>query len=248
VLTPTRSFECPGKYYEIIRRSFRNLEAETAFFVSYLPSAGEVLDLGCGTGTNLRALNELGHKCMGIDQSQCFLEYAKSAGGDIEYRYCRAVDLETDRHFDLIYSIFVTLNYMKREELKPLFDKVRRWLRPNGRFVLDIGHMLNFVDNYQPYIIAHHESEEILITRLIRHFVNAHTANWRHEETILVRETSGEVLMYKNFFDQMILTAPEVRHLLKDSGLDVVEEFGSFQKTKPSTLGRGHLILVAAPG
>lgn len=240
-----QSFEFPGKYYEIIRRDFRNLEAETAFFVSYLPVHGRVLDLGCGTGTNLRALETLGYKSTGLDQSQNFLDYAKSAGGDIEYVRCRAVEYETSNQFDLIYSIFVTLNYMERGELKPLFDKVRRWLKPGGRLVLDIGHMLNFVDSYQPYIIAHHEHDDILITRLIRHFVNAHSANWRHEETIIVRETNGQVLMYKNFFDQMILTAPELRHVLKDSGLVVVEEFGSFLKAKPSRLGRGHLILVA---
>ena len=220
------------------------MEAETKFFASYLPPTGSVLDLGCGTGTNLRALSELGQNCTGVDQSQSFIDYARNAGGDIEYVCCRAVEYATENQFDLIYSVFVTLNYMDRSELRPLFEKVRGWLRPGGHFVVDIGHMLNFVDNYQPYIIAHHEHDEILITRLIRHFVNAHTANWRHEETIIVRETDGQLFMYKNFFDQMILTAPELRHLLEESGLTVVDEFGSFQKTRPSKIGRGHLILI----
>lgn len=204
-----------------------------------------MLDLGCGTGTNLRALGELGYQCTGVDQSQSFIDYARDAGGGIEYVCVRAADYETESRFDLIYSVFVTLNYLERGELRPLFDKVRKWLRPGGHFVVDIGHMLNFVDNYQPYIIAHHEHDQILITRLIRHFVYPHTANWRHEETILVRETDGQVFMYKNFFDQLVLTAPELRHLLEDSQLSVVEQFGSFGKATPSKIGRGHLIFVA---
>jgi len=242
----TESFEFPGKYYEIIRSDFRDLQAETAFFASYLPAKGRALDLGCGTGTNLRALRALGHSCTGVDQSHNFIDFARAKGDDIEYVECRAANFESTERFDLIFSVFVTLNYLERRELRPLFEKVRAWLAPNGRFVVDIGHMLNFVDNYQPYIIAHHEEGPILITRLIRHQVNPHKANWRHEETLIVRESDGQVSMFKNFFDQMILTAPELRKLLADSGLSVVEEFGSFKKASPSNAGRGHLIFVCA--
>jgi SAM-dependent methyltransferase len=194
----------------------------------------------------LRALHDLGHICTGIDQSKAFIDFAREVGGNIEYELCQASEYDTAKKVDLIYSVFVTLNHMRRDELRPLFDKVRSRLSTGGRFILDIGHMLNFVDNYQPYIIAHYEHDNVLITRLIRHLVNPHTANWGHEETILVRETDGCVSMYKNFFDQMALTGPEVWHLLSDSGLVVVEEFGSFNKTKPAKSGRGHLILVAA--
>ncbi|MEY9846122.1 SAM-dependent methyltransferase [Streptacidiphilus sp. BW17] len=238
-------FEFPGEYYEIIRKDFRNLEVESSFFSSYLPAAGRVLDLGCGTGTNLRALSDLGYACTGVDQSEQFIDFAMKAGGDIEYVHCSAADYEAQEQFDLIYAVFVTLNYLKRDELGRLLAKVRGWLRPGGRFVVDIGHMLNFADSYQPYIVAHHRHEGILITRLIRHAVNAHTANWRHEETILVREADGRVSMYDNFFDQMALTAPELRQLLKEAGLTVTEEYGSFRKESPSPRGKGHLIFIA---
>ncbi|MCO1575588.1 class I SAM-dependent methyltransferase [Crossiella sp. SN42] len=241
----TESFEFPGEYYEIIRRDFRNLAAETDFFASYLPNGGRVLDLGCGTGTNLRALHQLGHTCIGVDQSRSFIDYAKNAGGEIEYVHGRAVDFETSEKFDLIYTVFVTLNYLRRDEVGPLLAKVRTWLRPGGRFVVDIGHMLNFVDSYQPYIIAHHKHDGVLITRLIRHMVNAHEANWRHEETLIVRQRDDQVSMYDNFFDQMALTAPELRNLLQCAGLEVVEEFGSFRKDPPARQGKGHLIFVA---
>ncbi|MGH3670820.1 MAG: class I SAM-dependent methyltransferase, partial [Pseudonocardiaceae bacterium] len=204
------SFEFPGEYYEIIRQDFRNLQAETEFFASYLPHAGRVLDLGCGTGTNLRALADMGHECVGVDQSRHFIDYAKNAGGSpVDYVHTKAVDYDGDGSFDLIFSVFVTLNYLARDDLPTLFSKVRGWLRPTGRFVVDIGHMLNFVDSYQPYIIAHHRRGDVLITRFIRHHVNAHSANWRHEETILVRNADGVVSLYDNFFDQLVLTAPE---------------------------------------
>ena len=71
-------FEFPGAYYEIIRRDFRNLEKETSFLSSLRPPEGSILDIGCGTGTNLRALAGGGRTCVGVDQSGAFIEYAET--------------------------------------------------------------------------------------------------------------------------------------------------------------------------
>lgn len=105
--------------------------------------------------------------------------------------------------------------------------------------------MLNFVENYQPYTIAHHRGEGVLITRLARQVLNPHAANWRNEETLLVRKADGEVAMYENFFDQAVLTGPEVRELLTEAGLVVTSEYGGFRKEQAPGHGRGPLVMVA---
>ncbi len=239
-------FEFPGKYYEIIRKDFRNIAAETKFLSSYMPDRGVALDIGCGTGTNLRELSKLGYRGVGIDQSSQFIDYAQDHEGEaVEFMHATAAEFETADQFDIILSIFVTLNYLQRDELHHLFQNVQRWLRPGGVFVVDIGHMLNFADRYEPYIIAHHRSDEVLITRLTRHHIDAHKANWRHDETIIVRDGDLPLTMYENSFDQMVLTVPEVTQYLSDCGLTVVDRFGSFHKDPPSPSGHGHLILVA---
>lgn len=92
----TGIFEFPGKYYEIIRQDFRSVERETAFLDSYLPPRGAVLDVGCGTGTTLRALSKLGHRCTGVDQSAHFIDYAKAAGGEIDFVHATAADCAVD--------------------------------------------------------------------------------------------------------------------------------------------------------
>jgi SAM-dependent methyltransferase len=243
---PRVSFEFPGEYYEIIRADFRNTDAETMFLSSYLPSGGTVLDIGCGTGTNLRALDAAGHRCVGLDQSRHFIDYARAhSSPGIKFLHTRAADFGPQERFDLVYSVFVTLNYLDREELRTVIGNLRNWLRPGGVFVVDIGHMLNFADRYQPYIIAHHRRDDILITRLTRHHVDAHAANWRHDETIIVRDGDKPLAMYENSFDQMVLTAPELTRYLGDAGLTVVEQFGSFRKDPPPRSGNGHLVLVA---
>ncbi len=248
------SFEFPGEYYEVIRKDLRDVTAETDFLASYLPSGGRVLDVGSGTGTNLRALAALGHPGVGIDQSASFTEFARAAAAgavdgaevaEVEYVHARTADFSTDQRFDLVYSLFSTLNQLTRDELKQLFADVRGWLAPGGHVVIDIGHLLNFVDGYQPNIIAHHQGDDLLVTRLARQSVNPHAAIWRNEETVIARGADGQVSMYANFFDQAVLTSPEIRDLLSAAGLEVVAEYGGFRKEPGPRIGRGPLLFVA---
>ncbi|MBD0709685.1 MULTISPECIES: class I SAM-dependent methyltransferase [unclassified Streptomyces] len=241
------SFEFPGKYYEIMRGDFRSLAAETEFLSSLAPAGGRVLDLGCGTGTNLRELGARGFSCLGIDQSAKFVEYARAVGGTgVEYVHQRAEAFTTDDRFDLVYSLFMTLNYLPRAELRQVLRKLRELLRPGGHVVLEFGHLLNFVEGFQQHTVAHHRGDDgVLVTRLARQSINPHAANWRNEETLLVREHDGRVSMYDNFFDQSVLTGPEVRELLTEAGLRTVAEYGGFRKEPAPFHGRGPLVIVA---
>lgn len=240
------SFEFPGEYYEIMRKDFRNLAAETEFLASLLPDEGTVLDLGCGTGSNLRALRERGHRGTGVDQSTAFLEYARAAGGEgISYVEARAEEYRTDERYDLVYSLFMTLNYLDRAQLPAVLRSVRELLAPGGQVVLEFGHLLNFVESYQPNNFGHHRGDGVLITRLARQFINPHAANWRNEETLLVRTADGTITMHDNFFDQAVLTGPEVRGLLAEAGLTITAEYGGFRKEPAPFHGRGPLVIVA---
>jgi SAM-dependent methyltransferase len=238
-------FEFPGAYYEVIRQDFRNIERETKFLAGYLPErGGSLLDLGCGTGTNLRALAGDGRGCVGVDQSAAFLEYARQQGGEgVTYHHCRAVEFESDARFDLVYSIFVTLNYMPFRDVRPVLAKVASWLKPEGRFVLDFAHLLNFVEGFRPYVTAHHQRDDVFITRLVSHTVRPIRAIWEHDESIVVSD-AGRVSMYRNSFEQTVLTVPTVLQMMEDVGLSVVETFGAFDRSVKAKV-RGDLVLVA---
>lgn len=239
-------FSFPGKYYEIIRKDFRDLSAETDFFAALAGDGGRVLDLGCGTGTNLRALCERGHTGVGIDTSMEFLSWAKdSSQGGIEYINASITEFQSNAQFDLVICIFGTLNLILPGEWPGLFHRVQNWLRPGGHLVIDAAHLLNYVDNYQPFVISHHEDHGILLTRLARAVLNAHTTNWRHEETIIVRDDDGRVSMYGNFFDQWLVTAVDIHRMLVDAGFQLTAEYGSFRQTAPPSIGKGPLIQVA---
>ena len=241
-------FEFPGPHYEVIRKDFRDLSAETEFLTGLLPDNGSVLDLGCGTGTNLRALAAAGHRGVGVDSSSSFIDHAKNTGTDgVHHVHGSITEFDTDERFDLVCCLFATLNLVPPAELPALLERARSWLRPGGHLVLDAGHLLGFADSYQPSMVVHHRGGGVLITRLIRTLVNGHSANWRNEETLLVRDDDGTVSMYENFFDQWVVTVPELHRLLADSGFGLVAEYGGFRRTPASPFGKGPLIQVARP-
>jgi cyclopropane fatty-acyl-phospholipid synthase-like methyltransferase len=239
-------FNYPGEYYEIIRASFRDTDAETSFLTSFLPHKGNVLDLGCGTGTNLRSLAKLGHQCVGVDQSEQFIEWAsaksKHMDENLKFFHAEMHEFESDLKFDLVMSLFVALNYVCYEKLPLIFENVKSHLNPDGVFIIDIGHMLNFVEDYRPYIIAHHSQGDILITRWITHTIKPHKSIWKHNETLLVNN-AGKLEMYHECYEQQVLKVNELKYMLNQVGFISFEEYGWWDKREP--IGSGHLILVA---
>lgn len=243
------SFEFPGACYEVMRSDMRDLTAEADFLASYLPSGGRVLDLLCGTGTTLRELARRGHGGTGVDRSAQFVDYAKSSGEPgVEYVREDVVSFRTTDSYDLVTCLFGSLNLVSYAELPDLFGRIAGWLRPGGHLVLDMAHLLNFVDAYQPVVVAHHRGDGLLITRLARQALRPHDGTWINDETLLVRDREGRVSMYENTFAQSVLTTPELHGLLTSAGFTVLEEFGGFRKEPAPRSGRGPLITVARVG
>ena len=95
-----------------------------------------VLDLGCGDGRFGRQLLERGAASyVGIDASRRMVERALPG---MVVRHARIEDVVVEPgSADLVVSR-LALHYV--EDLQPVFDNVRRALKPNGRFVFTVEH------------------------------------------------------------------------------------------------------------
>jgi SAM-dependent methyltransferase len=239
------SFEFPGAYYEIIRQDMRRIDEETKFLSELLPAAGRVLDMGCGTGTNLRALSEHGFCGTGVDPSASFIARARQAAGPGGAEYVNApfAEFATSERFDLVMCVFATLNLLPPDQLPAFFAAARDWLRPGGRLVIDAAHLLNFVESYRLVTTTKHRSGEVLVTRIASTSIHPHDAIWRTEETLVVREGGSIVAVCENSFDQWVLTAPELRRELRRAGFSLTAEYGGWGMAPAA--GRGPLIQVA---
>jgi len=99
---------------------------------------GAALDAACGTGRHGAYLTALGHRVVGVDQSEHMLAVARSKTADIEYRTGTLTALPIgDSEMDLaVCSLALT----HVTDLGPAITELARVVRPGGRVVLSDIH------------------------------------------------------------------------------------------------------------
>ncbi len=101
----------------------------------------QVLDLGCGYGWHCRyALQQGARQVLGLDLSEKMIREAKerNAADGITYRVCGLEEYEyPESAFDCVISNLV-LHYV--EDLEAVFKNVKRTLKKEGVFLLNIEH------------------------------------------------------------------------------------------------------------
>jgi len=108
-----------------------------------------VLDLCCGTGSASLLLAGKGYDVSGVDVSPAMVEVArrKAEENGVRVDYCvqDASSLRLSTRFDLVVSLFDSLNYvLESAALQELFYRVSEHLRPTGLFVFDMNTELAF--------------------------------------------------------------------------------------------------------
>jgi ubiquinone/menaquinone biosynthesis C-methylase UbiE len=105
--------------------------------LSSYPPPQEVLDIGCGTGYNLKILTEKGYHCSGIDASQKMVERAQQDNPGLIITQADARDLPFgNSHFHIVISIEV-LRYIPDSE--KAISEIYRILKRGGIAVVTVG-------------------------------------------------------------------------------------------------------------
>lgn len=122
------------------------------------PEGRCVLEIGCGTGTNLRHYQDAGCAVTGLDLSPAMLAVAR---GKLRprtplHRGDAARLPYADGRFDLVIAM-LTLHEMPRAIRSAVMDEIRRVLKPRGRLLLTDFHPgpLRFPKGYgvKPFIM-----------------------------------------------------------------------------------------------
>lgn len=108
-----------------------SMASYTTRFASLLPSNALVLDLGCGSGRDLRALSMLGCTCVGLDLSPPLAHFAAQfSARPVVVGDMRAPPFR-DRSFMGVWAS-ASLLHLRRGELRTVLGNCRRLLPTNG--------------------------------------------------------------------------------------------------------------------
>jgi SAM-dependent methyltransferase len=117
-------------------------DEETAEIIETLELAAghRVLDAPCGHGRIANRLAAHGIRVTGVDITPHFLERAREAGTDVDYRLGDLRELPVDGPFDAAISWFTSFGYFADEDNRRVLSEYRRVLRPGGRLLLESLH------------------------------------------------------------------------------------------------------------
>jgi len=214
-------------------------DAETAEIVETLGlAAGDhVLDAPCGHGRIANRLAAHGIKVTGVDITPHFLDKAREAGTDVDYRLGDLRDLPVDGPFDAAISWFTSFGYFDEEGNQRVLDEYHRVLRPGGKLLLESLHHDGLIRRVAASAFAH--VVEVREDLLIDNNSFDPLTGRLESDRFLVRDG---VTKRFHFFVRLP-TVPEWRRGLADAGF--VDATFAGRSGEPLTVDSFRIVVVA---
>lgn len=115
------------------------IEATVTWLTGLLPAGAAVLDLGCGPGLYTSRLSASGHRVTGIDASPGSIEHARGLDPAGTYLLGDYRQVPPQPLFDAVLLVYLDYGTFSPTDRAAILDRVRGWLAPGGRFVLDVA-------------------------------------------------------------------------------------------------------------
>ncbi|MDP3658723.1 class I SAM-dependent methyltransferase [Phenylobacterium sp.] len=129
-------------YYDLITQADTSLQGDVDTYAELAPPAGEILELGVGTGRVAFALAELGFSVVGVDLAPAMLAQAEAkranlaphVGARVMLQLGDMTSLNIGRVFDAVICPFFALSHLPAGAAwRNTFAGIASHLRPGGR-------------------------------------------------------------------------------------------------------------------
>lgn len=223
-------------------------------------AAGEVLELGCGTGRILIPAAEAGCTITGVDGSRSMLERCRTKLRTLPAEARNRVTLaETDianfslgRTFALATAPFRPLQHLVSvEEQLSFLVCVHRHLKPGGKLALDVfhPHLTTLASDVDPNEIEDTPAVELPDGRYMRRNYRLsakHPAEQTNEIELIyyVTDSAGVTSRIVQAFPMRYFFRYELEHLLARGGFEIQDLFGNLDRS-PFTDSSPEMIVVA---
>ena len=115
-------------YFE--NTAFRDLSATALRFLAHVKPHGRIIDVGCGSGRDLRFFRAHGFQAEGIDACEALCKLARTHSGE-NVQCVRIEDWQPDKRFDGVWAC-ASLLHLPMDAIFAFFSRLRNILEPQG--------------------------------------------------------------------------------------------------------------------
>ena len=190
-----------------------------------------ILDVACGTGNVSELLSNRGYEVVGTDIAPGMIEVAQNKKSSVDYHVMDVAELNLGRKFDLVVSLFDSLNYVTDiNQLARGFERVGEHLVNGGVFIFDVNTI---------YALSHHFFDQANLApdhypKYIWNSEYDHETRLCRVNMIFEIMEDGVMKQFKEVHIQRGHTLEELTQMLLDASFEVLDVFHAYKFRKPT--------------
>jgi ubiquinone/menaquinone biosynthesis C-methylase UbiE len=194
-------------------------------------SVQTVLDLTCGTGSQVFYLINHGYECTGADVSPMLLEIAreKATTKNLNIDFIDG-DMRTlkVKKFDAVITIFNAIGHLIKGDFMKAIQNVRENLNDGGIYIFDILNLEAMTDEVVANL-AYFKHKKIASTQLLStqcSIIDRKNGILTSYDNYMIQKNAEKPERFYNEFSLQIYTKRELQEILSENGFEVIEQCG----------------------
>lgn len=222
-------FDNPEIWEEISKGRFKR---EPPFLQQIFKSHGTVkhiLDVGCGTGSHLNTLTEMGFTGLGIDLNENMIAFAQEKYPHLHFEVQDMKQLSFSNQFDAIICLCTTFCYnTSNEEVVAALKSFHKALKKDGLLIIETFNPIVFLEKkkFESTIEKTRNYEKFGLRSVSEQWVDETKQQLIERRTVYKLENNKEVnsdlTTYRLFFPQ------EMRYFLESNGFKFQDFYGNY--------------------
>lgn len=232
-----------AKYYDLLYKD-KDYTQEALYIHKiikhFLPSAVDILELGCGTGKHAELLVDLGYKVHGVDMSQSMLELAEKRRYGKEdklfFTHSKIQELNLDKKFDVVLSLFHVLSYQNSNfDVRSFFKTAKKHLKKGGIFIFDFWYGPSVLKIGPSVRLKEMIDDQVKVFRIAKPNVIVEKNVVEVVYNIIIKDLKSQSIMEKEEIHSMrFFFDPEVELFCELEGFSVNEKYAWLTFAKPT--------------
>ncbi|HJE18946.1 class I SAM-dependent DNA methyltransferase [Aliicoccus persicus] len=197
----------------------------------YLEHKHSVLDIGCGTGRILSALDI--EEKFGFDASREMISIAKENDSSLQLSVQNMQSFDYDRTFDVITANSDVINYLDDlNEVSMFIERVSKHLDPGGVFIFDSHSMYKMMTEFNDQTYAD-DLETISYIWFAHRGESPYSVD--HELIFFNQAENGTYVKTTESFSQRTYPHEDIVNMIKESTLELIHTFSDFDSSNKVT-------------